>query len=185
MAQSASNGLFGEGSADGNAWAEARKAELWDGEVEKVIAALHSEADKPRGQAAADEIHYFETNRDRMRYDLYRKQGYPIGSGTVESACKRLIGARLKQAGMCWTKQGAQTVLSLRAALLSKRCQRQRLGAYSPQQESRLNLGVHPLFIRNLTALECPVTIALGVADVSQRCSGRIPLRTDPYTVWR
>ncbi len=118
---SASNGLFGEGSADGNAWVEARKAELWDGAVEKVIAALHSEAGKPRGQAAADEIHYFETNKDRMRYDRYREQGYPIGSGTVESACKRLIGARLKQAGMCWKKEGAQAVVSLRAGLLSQR----------------------------------------------------------------
>lgn len=118
---SAGNGLFGEGSADCKVWVEARKADLWEGDVEKVIVALHTEATKPRGQAAADEIHYFETNKDRMRYKLFRDRGYPIGSGTVESACKRVVGARLKQSGMCWSKAGAQPVLSLRAALLSNR----------------------------------------------------------------
>ncbi len=51
----------------------------------------------------------------------YREAGYPIGSGTVESACKRLIGARLKGAGMCWSKRGSQGVLTLRAELLSDR----------------------------------------------------------------
>ena len=117
----AGNGLFGEGSVGAKEWVDARKAELWDGEVERVIEALQGAAKEPQGKAAADEIHYFETNKERMRYKRFREAGYPIGSGTVESACKRLIGARLKQAGMCWTKKGAQPVLSLRAGLLSRR----------------------------------------------------------------
>ena len=54
-----------------------------------------------------------------MRYAEFRAKGYPIGSGTVGSACKRVIGARLKQAGMRWTKTGVQAVLNLRAQLLS------------------------------------------------------------------
>ena len=56
-----------------------------------------------------------------MRYKEFRSKGYPIGSGTVESACKRVIGARVKQAGMCWRRAGAQAVLTLRAELLSGR----------------------------------------------------------------
>jgi hypothetical protein len=84
---------------------------------------LHREGKREgaEGEAARSEIHYFETNRERMRYCEYRAAGYPIGSGTVESACKRLIGARLKAAGMCWGKRGAQGVLTLRAELLSDR----------------------------------------------------------------
>ena len=116
----AGNGLFGEGSAGSKEWVDARKAELWEGEAERVIDALQGATKEPKGKAAADEIHYFETNKEKMRYKRFREAGYPIGSGTVESACKRLIGARLKQAGMCWTKKGAQPVLSLRAALLSR-----------------------------------------------------------------
>jgi hypothetical protein len=86
--------------------------------VEAVLAALKGDQAEP---SAATEVHYFETNQERMRYAQFRAQGYPIGSGTVESACKRVIGARLKQAGMGWTKAGAQAVLSLRAQLLSGR----------------------------------------------------------------
>jgi hypothetical protein len=85
--------------------------------------ALYQESKRegPEGETAREQIHYFETNKERMRYCEYRAAGYPIGSGTVESACKRLIGARLKGAGMCWSKRGAQGVLTLRAELLSER----------------------------------------------------------------
>jgi len=107
---------WGEGSPQAKEWVEARKQELWEGQVEKVLAALGRE-----GEAMASQVHYFETKRERMRYADFRAQGYPIGSGTVESACKRVIGARLKQAGMGWTKTGAQAVLSLRTQLLSGR----------------------------------------------------------------
>ena len=82
--------------------------------MEKVLTAL-------RAGEATSEIHYFQTNRHRMRYGEFRALGYPIGSGTVESACKQVIGARLKQAGMCWSKAGAQAVLNLRTQLLSGR----------------------------------------------------------------
>jgi len=116
----AGNGVFGEGTPAA-AWVGDRKAELWAGKVAAVLAALGEAAAHPRGAAAAAEIGYFETNAERMRYDQYRAQGYPIGSGTVESACKRVIGARAKQAGMCWGQPGAQGVLSLRAELLSGR----------------------------------------------------------------
>ena len=95
-------------------WVEARKQELWQGEVATVLTA-------PRGEEGVSEIYYFETNRHRMCYAEFRARGYPIGSGTVESACKRVIGARLKQAGMRWTKAGAQAVLNLRTQLLNGR----------------------------------------------------------------
>ena len=115
----AGEGLFGEGTEEAKQWVETRKEELWKGEVETVMAALQQVAKLPQGKAAEKEIHYFETNKGRMRYPQYRSKGYPIGSGTVESACKHLIGARLKQSGMCWSKDGAQAILNLRAAKLS------------------------------------------------------------------
>ncbi len=103
------------------AWVEVRKEELWAGGVEAVLTALRGGEGEKDGQAGASEVHYFETNRHRMGYAELRAKGYPIGSGTVESACKRIIGARLKQAGMRWTKAGAQAVLSLRSQLFSGR----------------------------------------------------------------
>ena len=66
-------------------------------------------------------VAYLFHNRQRMRYREFREAGYAIGSGTVESACKVVVQARLKQAGMRWSRNGAQAVLALRSALLSDR----------------------------------------------------------------
>jgi hypothetical protein len=46
-----------------------------------------------------------------------------IGSGTIESACKQVVSARLKQAGMSWDASGAEAVAEVRAWLLSERWQ--------------------------------------------------------------
>jgi hypothetical protein len=40
-------------------------------------------------------------------------------SGVTEAACKTLVKARLCQSVMQWTREGAQSVLTLRALLLS------------------------------------------------------------------
>jgi hypothetical protein len=117
----AGNGVFGEGSAAAARWVAARKARLWDGRVDLVLRALRQAARQPHGAAATAELPYFTTNASRMDYAAFRAAGYPIASGMVESACKRVIGARTKQAGMQWTRPGAQAVLSLRAELLSDR----------------------------------------------------------------
>ncbi len=54
-------------------------------------------------------------------HDVYRAAGMQIGSGTIESGCKHVIGARLKQAGMIWDVEGARTVAKVRARLKSGR----------------------------------------------------------------
>ena len=113
----------GQGTLEAVRWVKQWEKELWEGRVEAVVIALRRESKREgeAGEAAREQIHYFETNKERMRYCEYRGRGYPVGSGTVESACKRLIGARMKEGGMCWGKRGAQGVLTLRAELLSDR----------------------------------------------------------------
>ena len=54
-----------------------------------------------------------------MRYDEYLRLGYGIGSGSVESAHKQGIQARLRQAGMRWSEAGARRLLALRLLLLN------------------------------------------------------------------
>jgi hypothetical protein len=56
-----------------------------------------------------------------MDYVSYRQAGYPVGSGSVESACKVVVQERMKQAGMRWSRKGAQAMLALRSVLLSDR----------------------------------------------------------------
>jgi len=56
-----------------------------------------------------------------MLYDRYRANGLPIGSSAIESGCKHVIAARLKQAGMIWSPTGARFVAKLRSHLKSRR----------------------------------------------------------------
>jgi len=119
----AAKALFGEGNPQAEEWAQDRQTELWNGQVEKVLEALRQalpEEGEVRETLQA-EITYFTHQRERMRYDEYRAAGYQIGSGTVESACKRVIGQRLKQAGMIWSREQAKAVVAIRAALLDGR----------------------------------------------------------------
>jgi len=111
---------YGEGSQAAQEWAEARLDELWEGKLRHVLQALcthlNSDLEEDPAQQA---ITYFKNNRHRMRYPEFRSQGYQIGSGTIESGCKRVIGARLKQAGMTWTLEGARQVIKARSMYLS------------------------------------------------------------------
>ncbi len=50
-----------------------------------------------------------------MDYPSYRAKGWQIGSGPVESACKSVVGTRMKQAGMRWGTDGADEVSHVRA----------------------------------------------------------------------
>ena len=56
-----------------------------------------------------------------MRYDVFKLKKLPIGSGTIESACKNVIGSRMKRGGMIWSKIGTDSMLTLRASLKSDR----------------------------------------------------------------
>lgn len=71
-----------------------------------------------KGQTA---IKYLAKRVEFMNYGELRKEHYYIGSGPIESACKFLVAARCKQAGMHWRHENAAYVASVRAALRSRR----------------------------------------------------------------
>ena len=110
---------YGEGTDLAKQWAKARLDDLWEGRVEAVLHAFqaHLHAGKPVEEA----ITYYTNNRERMRYGDYRARGIQIGSGTIESGCNHVIGARLKQAGMIWQVAGARAVATVRTWLKSGR----------------------------------------------------------------
>jgi hypothetical protein len=66
---------------------------------------------------------YLERHAHRMEYPEYLAQGWHIGSGAVESACKTVVGQRLKLAGMRWGEDGADAVCYLRALYRSEQGQ--------------------------------------------------------------
>ena len=62
---------------------------------------------------------YFTNQSHRMDYPKYVSKGWAIGSGPIESACKTVVGQRMKGAGMRWGEAGADSVAHLRALFKS------------------------------------------------------------------
>lgn len=71
---------------------------------------------KPAARAQHEEtLGYLRNNRHRMDYPTYLANGWSIGSGAMESACKTVVCQRLKLAGMRWRERGTNEICHLRA----------------------------------------------------------------------
>ena len=74
-----------------------------------------------RKREALARLHkYIKDNEEEMRYDEFRSRGYDIGSGAVEGSCKHVVGKRLKQSGMIWSRPGSSSTLVLRITWLDR-----------------------------------------------------------------
>ena len=114
--------LHGEKTAQAKRFSDARLKELWEGRAAQTLRRLKEIRKQVRAPTKRETLRqlitYLENNRQRIRYPTYRALGLNVGSGRVESACKMLVGARCKQAGMRnWSRSGAEGVLRIRAAL--------------------------------------------------------------------
>lgn len=116
--------LFPNDEVRQRSWIRIHQKRLLDkGKIEKLVAAIRSipstvadVAEKIRMEAD-----YFERNAERMRYPKFRRLHLFVGSGVIEAGCKTVIGSRLKQSGMFWTRRGANAILALRCCHLNGR----------------------------------------------------------------
>jgi hypothetical protein len=69
----------------------------------------------------AENLAYLEKRVAQMQYPSFLAQGWPIGSGMVESANKLVVEARLKGAGMHWSRASVNPLLALRNAVCNDR----------------------------------------------------------------
>lgn len=111
--------IFGSDNDFGKQWGKDRRDDLEAGRIDKILNKLEpflekcDEADSCRK--------YLIKNRERLRYPYFRKMGLCTSSGIVESGCRHVIGARVKQSGMHWTVRGANAIIALRCSRLSGR----------------------------------------------------------------
>lgn len=117
--------LFGEGTDTTQQWISEQLHRLkheggtpvvdtlrtWEG-------ALRSPAEK---QLLAKNRDYLEKREELLRYPAFRADGWPIGTGCVESGNKRVVERRLKGAGMHWAEANVDPMLALRNATCSGR----------------------------------------------------------------
>jgi hypothetical protein len=83
--------------------------EAWDWPAVRGLPAVRGEV-----------LGYFRNQAHRMDYPTYEANGWFIGSGAVESACKTVVGQRLKGSGMRWSEAGADAVCHVRALYRSE-----------------------------------------------------------------
>ncbi len=116
--------LYGEGSREAEDLVYQRAERVLCGMASQVVKGLRQIVTKRRltgnkAKTLLNAASYLYRNRDRMRYDLYLANGWPIASGSVEGACKNLIRDRFERSGMRWTPETAEALLRLRAVYLS------------------------------------------------------------------
>jgi len=92
-------------------WFRKRRENLFLGEIQFIT--------KPLDQAGRkDQSRYFHHHQRRMRYQEFREEGYPIGSGTVERGLKQ-FKARLTGTGMRWSRPGVECMLCIRGSVMA------------------------------------------------------------------
>lgn len=83
---------------------------------------LHAWSDgQPQSDARREALAYLDKRLPQLAYAEFRAQGWPIGSGAVESANKLVVEARLKGSGMHWAAAHVDPMLALRNVVCSDR----------------------------------------------------------------
>ncbi len=83
--------------------------------VDRVITTLEQlqpSLQQAAAKAAGQTIHYYRSNKERMKYTAGHRRGEPLGSGTIESTCRQLQ-CRMKRCGQFWSTSGDEAILCL------------------------------------------------------------------------
>lgn len=106
-------------------WATRQRRRLWRGELKAFLADVGRLCRGKRGKDWARERDYLTRNAKagRLDYAKARRAKMPIGSGTMESAVRRVVNLRMKGAGIFWHEEHAEQMLLLRTYYKSKHWQ--------------------------------------------------------------
>jgi hypothetical protein len=105
---------LGIGKDERPAWVHTRLKTVSRGDVAQVkqeFETLYEQCPHPRLKRV---IGYVTRFYDAVDYEHFKAQGYPIGSGEIESSHKSVPQKRLKLPGACWAPESINPMLSLR-----------------------------------------------------------------------
>jgi hypothetical protein len=106
-------------------WVTRQRRRLWRGELKAFLDDVERLCRGKRGKDWTREREYLLRNfrAGRLNYSKARWAKMPIGSGTMESAIRRVVNLRLKGAGIFWHEDHAEQMLLLRTYYKSKHWQ--------------------------------------------------------------
>lgn len=176
----AGRAVFGAEEVEFKPWLEAQCHQLKDGRPEEVLQALQElqGADEAGSLTLSEQVQYLEKRREMMRYAEFQALGYPIGSGSVESANKLVVEARLKQAGMHWDQAHVNPMVALRNVACNDRWPEAwpQIAAHQQDERTKRRLQRHAWPLTTSVISKAPaksVSLPLALAPPA-------PLNTEP-----
>jgi len=114
-----------EGSDGGKKYVYKKLLLILQGKVASYIMELQREMLSGRRKKIQSDkflkvITYLKNHKEYMKYDQYLSEGYPIGSGVVESARSHVVKDRMEISGARWGINGSESILKLRSVAKSK-----------------------------------------------------------------
>ena len=95
---------------------------LWNGNIDGIVDLVKEKLfRKASKKNALKKLKDYFGEHSRFQYKEFRTSGLPIGSGTVESAIRRVINLRIKGAGLFWKRENAEKIILLRSLVLTGR----------------------------------------------------------------
>lgn len=126
--------VWGEDTPETRQWTGERLHQLKHQGPVGVLELLHQlQAQHPDLGVLTENLAYLKKRETQMHYPIFQQQGWPIGSGIVESGNKLVVEVRLKGAGMHWKRENVDPMLALRNIICSDRW-----GQEWPKIEQRL-----------------------------------------------
>ena len=122
------------------------KEMLWNGDIKKISNFVLENLGYRRKayKTCMDKLNGYFADHSKFQYKLFRERGLPIGSGSVESAIRRVINLRIKGPGIFWIRQNAEKMIFLRSLVLTGKLKNAYLKILDPL---RMPLNINNLAI--------------------------------------
>jgi hypothetical protein len=143
--------VHGEHTPESQAWLKERLHRLKHAGPDALLSEFEKLQRKhPEAQAISSNLAYLKKRKAQMQYPLFQAQGWPIGSGIVESGNKLVVEAHPKGAGMHWAEAHINPMLALRNIQCSARWKEEwpkieaRLRKQTRQKRRSVHRSHHP-----------------------------------------
>jgi hypothetical protein len=133
----------------------------------------------------AENLAYLEKRVAHMQYSRFQTEGWPIGSGMVESANKLVVEARLKGAGMHWSRLSVNPLLALRNAVCNDRWAE--AWQQSVAQIRRVGMCRRPVESKSAAAggSSDPTSVPIPAMPISEPLASVVPPKPAVEHPWR
>jgi hypothetical protein len=178
--------VLGAEHASLRAWQTRQLHDLKHQGATGVLERLHSfAAGQPSGGIVAENLAYLEKRVAQMQYPSFLSEGWPIGSGMVESANKVVVEARLKGAGMHWSRASVNPLLALRNAVCNDRWAE--AWRQSVAQISRVGMCRRPVEPKSAAAEASsdPASVPMAAVSISESAAPVAPAKPAAEHPWR